>query len=83
MSQTEIAIPPCRCKECAPDKFFDLLSVPQLAEILGVTTNTVHGLTRTRARQNYGSLIPHVRIGKRLYFPKAEVQEWIASRIVR
>lgn len=57
-----------------------LLSVEQLAEFLGVSVLTVHGLTRNRARVRDAHPIPHLRIGKRVYFRRESVLAWLAAR---
>ncbi|MCX6285553.1 MAG: helix-turn-helix domain-containing protein [Bacteroidetes bacterium] len=49
-----------------------LLTIKQAAEILALTVPTVYGLVH-RAE------IPVCKRGKRLYFPKKELMEWILA----
>lgn len=57
----------------------DIFSVPQLAAFLGVSTNVVHGLTRRRSDRSKNP-IPHLYLGKRLFFRRAAVQAWLEAK---
>jgi predicted DNA-binding transcriptional regulator AlpA len=61
----------------------EILNVEQLAEFLGVPVNTIHGLTRKRARTRHDNPLPYLSIGKRLYFRRESIESWLAAREVR
>lgn len=50
----------------------DLLSIVQASELLGIAKNTIYGLSSE-------SKIPVIKKGKRLYFSKKELLEWLRS----
>lgn len=50
-----------------------LLSVPETAKALGVCERTISTLTANQE-------IPHVRIGRRVLYPVADLQRWIDER---
>lgn len=50
----------------------DLLIIQQAAEFLHISRHTVYGLASRRK-------IPHMKKGKRLYFSKKDLTEWIAE----
>jgi excisionase family DNA binding protein len=50
----------------------ELLTIGQAAELLSITTPTVYGLVHKHA-------IPYSKKGKRLYFSKSELLDWIKS----
>jgi hypothetical protein len=52
----------------------DILDTTELAHSLGVTVNTIHGLSRER-----GQVIPHFKIGRELKFRKDSVLLWLAK----
>ncbi len=54
----------------------ELLSVENLSAYLGVTINTVYGLTRKRSESG----LPCIKIGKKTFFRKPSVDAWLASR---
>jgi excisionase family DNA binding protein len=58
----------------------DILDVDQLATFLGVSRNTVFGLTRKRATRSGGPVIPHFRIGRELRFRRESVLAWLAAK---
>jgi hypothetical protein len=58
----------------------EILDVNQLAEFLGVTANTIHGLTRQRARHRGEPVIPHLKIGRELKFRRDSVLNWLAAK---
>ena len=46
----------------------DILSADDLCSWLGITKTTIHSLTRQRSRIRNAHPIPHLLLGKRLYF---------------
>ncbi len=48
------------------------LTITQAAELLNLTTPTIYGLIHKR-------IIPHNKKGKRLYFLKSELLDWVKS----
>ena len=72
------------CDEMAPQaqagNQADILSVEQLAQFLGVSALTIHGLTRNRARVRDANPIPHLKLGKRLYFRRTSVEAWLLQK---
>jgi len=48
------------------------MTVAELAELLGVSTQTVYDYA------GFGK-IPHIRLGRRLVFPREAVMEWFRS----
>jgi predicted DNA-binding transcriptional regulator AlpA len=58
----------------------EILNVEQLADFLGVSVNTIHGLTRQRARIRHANPLPCIAIGKRRFFRRASVESWLAAR---
>ena len=59
------------------DIFQDRLSPPQTADVLGVTTGT---LAVWRCTQRYS--LPFVRIGRKIFYKGADVQNFIDQRTV-
>jgi len=49
-----------------------LLTIGQAAELLSLTTPTIYGLIHKK-------VLPHSKKGKRLYFSKLELLEWVKS----
>ena len=45
-------------------------SVPEVAEMLGVSVDTVYELMR-------GNLIPHKRLGRRIIIPAGAFDDWL------
>lgn len=50
-----------------------LLNTKQVAEMLGVVRGTVQDLAQHK-------LIPHYKIGNRLFFKKEEVEKWLEQK---
>ena len=50
----------------------ELLNITQASELLGLALPTLYALTSSRR-------IPHSRKGKKLYFSKTELTEWVKS----
>jgi excisionase family DNA binding protein len=53
-----------------------LLSIKQAAEALGVCPRTLYNLRKRRK-------IPFVQLGRRVLFPKAELERWIREQAER
>lgn len=53
----------------------NLLTVPEVAERLGVCTQTVYRMARRRD-------IDHVRVGKRVMFKPSQVDDYLRARTV-
>ena len=58
----------------------ELFSIQELAQYLCVTTWTIHNLLRKRGTD---AGLPHLKLGRRLYFRKSAVDAWLAAREVR
>ncbi len=58
----------------------DILDVDQLAEFLGVTRNTIFGLTRQRATRGSDPVIPHIKVGRSLRFRRESILAWLAAK---
>lgn len=54
----------------------DFMNIEQAASFVGLSKATVYGLTHERK-------IPHFKVGKRLYFKKSDVVDWITSTKVK
>ena len=54
----------------------NLLTPPQLAEVLGVSVSFVYD----RTRQNAADPIPHFKLGKYIRFDLEQVQAWLQDR---
>lgn len=54
----------------------ELLDVKQVASYLKVTKSAIYKLTSM-------SVIPHYKNGKRLYFKKSDIDEWIFSKRIK
>jgi excisionase family DNA binding protein len=55
-----------------PNPADDLLTISQAAELLSLTVPTIYGLVHRHE-------IPNSKRGKRLYFSKAELLEWVSA----
>jgi excisionase family DNA binding protein len=56
------------------------MSVDQLADFLGVSKNTVFGLTRARTKRSGAPVLAHIRVGKSLRFRRSSVDAWLAAK---
>jgi excisionase family DNA binding protein len=56
----------------APEPESDLINIEEAATILNLSVQTIYGLTSSRK-------LRHFKKGKRLYFSKNEIVEWIKS----
>ncbi|MNT62317.1 Helix-turn-helix domain protein [compost metagenome] len=54
----------------------DFMNIEQAASFVGLSKATVYGLTHERK-------IPHFKVGKRLYFKKSDIVNWITSTKVK
>ncbi|SDH32567.1 transcriptional regulator, AlpA family [Flavobacterium omnivorum] len=54
----------------------DFMNIEQVASFVGLSKATVYGLILQRK-------IPHFKVGKRLYFKKSEIVNWIISSKVK
>lgn len=50
----------------------DLLSIAEASKVLNLAIPTIYGLVSNE-------IIPHMKKGKKLYFSKHELEEWIKS----
>ena len=53
----------------------DFMNIEQVASFVGLSKATVYGLTHERK-------IPHFKAGKRLYFKKSDIVNWITKNRV-
>lgn len=60
----------------AKDNFDEILNMDQLSELLGLAKPTLYKYTS-------GRIIPCYKKGKKLYFKKSEIIEWIAESKVK
>jgi len=54
----------------------ELLTVPQVLDLLHISRATLH-------RHLKAGMLPHVKLGRRVLFRKADVEKFIASKIVK
>src|SRR5436190_2220623 len=54
----------------------EFMNIEQVANFVGLSKDTIYGLTHKK-------LIPHFKTGKKLYFNKAEIADWISSKRVK
>lgn len=59
-----------------PNSDDDFMNIEQAASFVGLSKATVYGLTHVRK-------IPHFKVGKRLYFKKSDIVNWITSTKVK
>lgn len=57
----------------------DILTIPQLAKRLRVSSRKVYELTRERNRKNQKHPLPLVRIGRCVRFQDSAITEWLAT----
>ena len=50
----------------------EIMTITQVSELLHLSVQTIYGKTSAR-------IIPHFKKGKRLYFKREEIFEWIAQ----
>lgn len=50
----------------------DFMNIEEASSFLGFTKSSIYGMTHERK-------IPHFKVGKRLYFKKADIVNWITS----
>ncbi len=56
-----------------------LVSLAEAAELLGLKTQQLYELTRSRSRARHAIPLPYVRLGKRLCFRRESLERWIAE----
>lgn len=56
-----------------PDPNLELLNIRQVAELLHLSVPTIYGYTAN-------ATIPHLKKGKRLYFNRSKVMEWLGAK---
>ncbi|KGO92815.1 hypothetical protein Q767_15340 [Flavobacterium enshiense DK69] len=71
----EKAIEKLSVKEPSPSTD-ELLNVDQIAAYLLLAKSSIYGLTAT-------SKIPHYKYGKKLYFKKSEIDDWILAKRIK
>jgi hypothetical protein len=54
-----------------------VLNLSEAAELLGHTPTQLYERTRARGRARQRIPIPHLRIGKRIYFRRESLEKWI------
>jgi excisionase family DNA binding protein len=54
------------------DNYAVFMNIEQVASFVGLSKATIYGLTHERS-------IPHFKTGKRLYFKKSEIVNWITT----
>lgn len=59
-----------------PNSEPDFISIDQAAELVNLSKHTIYSMVNKRE-------IPYYKRGKRLYFKKPELQDWIGSQKVR
>lgn len=57
------------------DKYSDLLTVSQTAEYLSLSKATIYKFTADR-------IIPHFKRGKRVYFKRSDLENWVTAHRV-
>lgn len=60
----------------SPEAKKTIMNVEQVADYLNLAKATIYGHTMRR-------ILPHSKRGKRLYFVKSEIDEWIAKHRVK
>jgi len=58
----------------------DLLTLQETANYLKCSTWTITNLLRKRGADNG---MPHLKLGRRLYFRRSAIDAWLAAREVR
>ncbi len=73
LNNIEKAIEKLNTQSTSDDVF---MNIEQVASFVGLSKATIYGLTHERC-------IPHFKTGKRLYFKKSEIVNWISSTKVK
>jgi hypothetical protein len=55
----------------------DILTKYQVAEILQITPDAVHELTRARSQARHDHPIPFIKVAGKLRFRKPDVERWL------
>jgi excisionase family DNA binding protein len=56
-----------------------VLSISEAAQLLGLTRSQLYQLTRERSRIRQSHPLPVIRLGKRLAFRRASLEQWLAE----
>ena len=56
-----------------------VLSLPEAAQLLGLTKSQLYQLTRERSRVRQAAPIPFLRLGKRLAFRRESLEQWLIA----
>jgi excisionase family DNA binding protein len=56
-----------------------VLSLAEAASLLGLTKSQLYQLTRERSRIRQSHPLPVIRLGKRLAFRRASLEQWLAA----
>jgi excisionase family DNA binding protein len=60
----------------ATPKLEPLLTTKDMAELLGTTI----GAIRTRIHERSKSLPPHLKVGRRVYWRRSDVEKWLDTQ---
>lgn len=58
----------------------DIMTVPEVAELLKCKPSSVYNLTRLRGRRRYDNPIPVIRLPMGLRFRRSSVLSWLRSK---
>ena len=61
--------------KAADSTAFEIMNINQAAEYIGIAKSTMYKFTSCR-------MIPHFKQGKKIYFKKSELDEWITKNKV-
>lgn len=75
LSNIESMLKKIQQKEIASTVSTEILDITQAADYLHLSKSTLYGLTARRG-------LPHFKRGKRLYFKKGELNEWMTQNKV-
>jgi len=70
LNSIELAIESLKESSKNVDEFMD---IDQTASFLAMSKTTIYGMTHQRK-------IPYFKVGKRLFFKKSEIEQWIVSK---
>lgn len=56
-----------------------ILGLEEAATLLGMHPSALYEQTRTRARVRQRIPLPHLRVGRKLYFRRESLERWIAQ----
>jgi excisionase family DNA binding protein len=55
----------------------DILTLPEVAELLRMKPTSVYELTRARTREKHKHPLPVLRIGSALRFRREDIEQWL------